>query len=286
MEPQVNKATVGDIDIAYRRVGTGVPLVAVHGGPGIGHRYLRPLDAWTDEFELIYYDQRGTGHTELGDPDKVSFTGSMADLDGLRDHLGIERVNLVGYSFGAILALMYAASYADRVGSIVLLNPAPPFVPELANELWSTMAARRSEEDNADKEAIEASNGFATGDPATLGRYTLNMYTPFFSDRSWRDRAELGFTEITAANVGSASERMFRDLGSLDPVGSLAEIACPALVVHSENDAAPEAFSRLLADKIGSAEYQYLSGASHFVLLEDPDALAAAVKPFLRTFAR
>jgi pimeloyl-ACP methyl ester carboxylesterase len=79
---------------------------------------------------------------------------------------------------------------------------------------------------------------------------------------------------------------MFRDLPDLDPIGSLSDIACPTLVVYSENDPLPEEFSRLLADKIASAEYQYLNGVNHFVFFEDPPTLAGSVMPFLRTFAR
>ena len=286
MDPDMQKAQVDDIEIAYWRVGRGAPLVVVHGGPGIGHRYLRPLDVWTEEgYELIYYDQRGSGHTELGDPDKVSFSGAIADLDGLRAVLGIEKLNLVGHSFGADLAVMYAAKRPEHAASLVVINPGPPFVPELMESFQQTMGARRSLQDDEEKKAIENSAGFASGDPATLERSVLNSYTPFFSDRSHRDACDLGFTQVTAANVGKAPERMFRDLADLDPIGSLSDIACPTLVVYSENDPLPEEFSRLLADKIASAEYQYLSGASHFVFYENPAAIVASVMPFLRAFA-
>ncbi len=286
MEPQMHRARVDDIDVAYWRVGNGAAVVAVHGGPGIGHRYLRPLDAWSDRFELIYYDQRGSGQTELGNPDKIGFTGGMADLAGLRRHLGLDRLNLVGHSFGAILALMFAAKYPDEVGSLVIVAAAPPFVPDLAQQLWSNMAAGRTAEDDEQKEALESQEGFARGDPSILERYTLNSYTPFFTDRSWRDRAELGFTGITAANIGIVGERMFPDLPSLDPVGSLADVTCPTLVVHAEGDPTPEGFSRLLAAKIPSAEYRSIKGASHFVHFEDPARLRAAVLPFLAESAR
>jgi proline iminopeptidase len=281
MEAEMRRAAVDDVEIAYWRVGKGASLVTVHGGPGIGHRYLRPLDAWADEFEVVYYDHRGSGYTEVGDTDKVSFSGGIADLDGLRRHLGIDRINLVGHSFGAILALLYAAKHPEETGSLVLLNPAPPFVPELAQQLGKNMAVLRTPADDAEKEALETSEAFAARDPKTLERHTLNAYTPFFTDRSWRDAADLGFTEITAANILAAGDRTFRDLGQLDPVGALATVACPTLVVHSERDPVPEEFSRILADKIASAEYQLISDAAHFVHLEDPATLAAAVKPFL-----
>jgi pimeloyl-ACP methyl ester carboxylesterase len=138
----------------------------------------------------------------------------------------------------------------------------------------------RAAASSASRSAPDAS---AAGDPKTLERHTLNVYTPFFTDRSWRDAVDLGFTEITAANILAAGERTFRDLGQLDPMGALATVACPTLVLHSDRDPLPEEFSRILANKIASAEYQLISDAAHFVHLEDPPTLAAAVKPFLRT---
>jgi proline iminopeptidase len=285
MEVMPNKGPVDDIEIAYWRFGSGIPLVVV-GGPHLGHRYMRPLDAWTsDGFELIYYDARGSGNTELGDPERVTFSGVIEDLDGLRAHLGIDKLNLVGHSLGANIAVMYAAKRPERTGTLVALNPGPPLTPDLMETFQKSMGARRSREDDEEKRSIEQSPGFASSDPGTLERYILNTMTPFFSDRAHRDACEMGFTEITAANVGAVGERMFRDLPQLDPIGSLGDIDCPTLVVHSENDPLPEEFSRLLADKIASAEYQYLSGASHFVHFEAPDTLAAVVLPFLRTFA-
>jgi pimeloyl-ACP methyl ester carboxylesterase len=285
MDVRAGKAPVDDIEIAYWRVGSGIPLVTV-GGPHLGHRYMRSLDPWTSEgFELVYYDARGSGNTELGDPDKVTFSGAIEDLDGLRAHLGIDKLNIVGHSLGANLAVIYAAKRPEHTGTLVALNPGPPLAPHLMEVFQKAMGERRSREDDEEKRSIEQSPGFASGDPGTFERYLLNTMSPFFSDHAHRDACELGFTEITAANVGAVGERMFRDLGQLDPIGSLGDISCPTLVVHAENDPLPEEYSRLLADKIASAEYQYLGGVNHFAHFEAPDALAAAVMPFLRTFA-
>ncbi len=109
---EIIKGTVpaGDIDVAYTAVGSGTPLLVLHGGPGIGPGYLRALDAWADEFRLVYYDQRGSGETELGDPEKVSFKGHIDDLDALRAGLGIDQANLVGHSAGGLLAMAYAGT--------------------------------------------------------------------------------------------------------------------------------------------------------------------------------
>ena len=285
MEVKQGKVSAGDIDIAYTAVGSGTPLIVLHGGPGIGPGYLRRLDAWADEFQVIYYDQRGCGETELGDPGKVSFKGHIEDLDGLRAGLGIEAVNLVGHSAGGLLGMLYAAHRRDSTGSLVLLNAAPPLVQEMQDRLWGNMAARRTAEDDAEKQSIEGSVEFERRDPETLERYYVNMYLPFFRDRSNVAKVDMGFTEITAANVLQAWERTFSDVGDLDPIGSLSAISCPTLVVHSEHDPVPEEWSRLVADRIPESRYAFLDGCNHFPHLEDPDVLAQAVKPFLRQHA-
>jgi proline iminopeptidase len=279
------KVPAGDIDIAYTAVGSGKPLIVVHGGPGIGARYLRKLDAWADEYQIVCYDQRGCGATELGDPEKVGFKGNIDDLDALRTGLGIEKANLVGHSAGALLAMLYAAHRPERAASLMLLNAAPPLVKELQDRLWANMAARRTAEDDAEKQEIESSEGFQKRDPKTLERYFVNMYRPFFRDRANLAKIDMGFTHVTATNVLEAWERTFADIEDLDPIGSLAQIACPTLVVHGEHDPVPEEWSRLLADRIPGARYAFLEGCNHFAHIDDPGVLAGAVKPFLRKHA-
>jgi proline iminopeptidase len=274
-----------DIEIAYEIVGAGKPVVAVHGGPGLGHSYMRGIAVLADEYQVVFYDQRGTGLTELGDPDNVTFAGALADLEALREGLGIAKLNLIGHSFGSLVSLLYAASHADRAGSLVLYATAPPFIPELAKQLGARMAERRTREDEAEREAIEASEEFAERDPKTLERYFLNKYLPFFNDRTIVSKVDMGFTEITAANLLDAWQRTFRDLELHDPLASLVKITCPTLVIHCENDATPEEFSRLLADKIPSAEYALLPGTNHFAHVENPELFEATVKRFLKNHA-
>jgi proline iminopeptidase len=281
LELEEGAVDADDTTIAYVAVGSGKPLVAVHGGPGIGHAYLRGLDVFVDEYRVLYYDQRGSGRTALGDEEKVTFAGALADLEALRQGLGIERLNLIGHSFGALVALLYASRHTDRVGSLVLYSSGPPFVPELVEEFRTAMTARRTPQDDAERERLEQSEEFARREPKTLERYVLNSYLPFFDDRASSSNLDMGFTEITAANVLPAGERIFRDFQQHDPLGSLAKIACPTLVLYCENDPLPEAFSRLLADEIREAEYAYLPDTNHFAHVENPEAFASTIRPFL-----
>jgi proline iminopeptidase len=281
--PQDTKP-VKDVELYYERLGEGPPLVLVHGGPGIGHHYLRQgMDGLADAgFEVIYYDQRGSGGTPLGDPDRVTFAGGIEDLDRLRGELGLEELNLVGHSFGAVLALLYAAQHPERVRCLVLCNTAPPFVPAAQSTFMSSMEKRRRPEDEAEKKRIEESDAFRHRDPAGLERYIKLRYAPFFRDRENMERATFGFNQNTASNVVEASERTFRDFKVHDPEGSLAKVRCPTLVVHGEHDPVPQEFARMIAEGIKGGEYAFIEGSSHFAYLEDPALFLGAVLPFLR----
>lgn len=276
---------VGDIEVACTVVGEGTPLIVIHGAVGLGATYMRALDGWAGEFQLVYYDQRGSGATPLGDPARVSFAGAIDDLDGLRAALGVDRVNLVGHSAGAILAALYAGKRPESTSSAVLLNPGPPLNPELFQAFQQEMGSRRTAEDNAARMAIEESPGFQAGDPQALERHQLNTFIPFFRDRATVETVSLGFTEITAANVQAAPQRMIGSVGALDPMGTLAGIQCPTLVVHSELDPLPVEWAHALVDTIPGADYVLLEGASHFAHIEDADRLADAVLPWLTKHA-
>lgn len=286
MQSNTQPVQVGDIEIACTVVGEGAtPLVVLHGAIGLGSTYMRALDPWAAELRLVHYDQRGSGHTPVGDVQKASMTGGVEDLEGLRQALGFDRIQVLGHSAGAYLAALYAATHPDATSAVVLLNPGPPLVPELMAQFGREMASRRTPEDGEARRRLEQSPEYAAGDPATLERHQLNTFTPFFRDRASLDHVSLGFTEITAANIGQMPERMMGSLGALDPMRRLSGIGCPALVVHSELDPIPIEWSKGLAAAIPTADFVLLEGASHFPMVEDADRLHDAVVPWLRRHA-
>ena len=272
---------VGDIEIACTVVGEGTPLVVLHGAIGLGSTYMRAIDDWGEDLQLIHYDQRGSGNTPLGDAQRVSFAGGVEDLDSLRHYLGLSRIQLLGHSAGAYLAAMYAAEHPATTASVVLLNPGPPLAPELMERFGKAMSSRRTRNDDAARTAIEESEEFRTGQPQALELHQLNTFIPFFKDRATVERVSLGFTEITAANVQQGPQRMMGSLGALDPIRRFAGIEAPTLVVHSELDPIPAEWSRFLAATIPSSDFVLLEGASHFPMLEDAERLRTAVVPWL-----
>jgi proline iminopeptidase len=279
---QAGTVAAGDTQLAYLRVGSRPALVVMPGGPWLGFAHLRiGFDRFADVCEVVYYDERGSGTSALGDPGRVSTSGTLADLDAVLSGLGLDRPMLAGHSLGAHMIALYAATRPNRVQALVLANPAPPLVRELMEPFGKEMASRRPPEDVEEMKLIEGSAEYEARHPETIERYYRLRYGPFFREHDNALRADFAFTQITAENILEAGGRVFADFADHKLPEKLASVSCPTLVVHSELDPIPEESSRLIADSIPNAELVVIPGESHFAVMENPDAFAAAVKPFL-----
>ncbi len=97
------------------------PIVALHGGPAAGHTYMRPYSALATDRQVVLYDQSGCGRSARpADLSLYTIDRYVGELEALRSHLGLERMIVLGHSWGSVLAPAYAASYPDRVEAIVL----------------------------------------------------------------------------------------------------------------------------------------------------------------------
>ena len=278
--------TAADTELAYLSIGEGTPLVVMPGGPRWGFAHLRiGFDLLADACSVVYYDERGSGASPLGDPSFVSTSGTLSDLDALLDGLRIERTMLAGHSLAAHFVALYAATRPERVIALVLANPGPPLVPELVDQFGKEMGARRPAEDVEEMKRIEESAEYEERDPETLERHYRLRYGPFFRERENALEAEFGFTRITAENVVEAGGRLFGDFRDHRLPEKLPSISCPTIVVHGELDPIPVESSRFVANAIPNAELVVLPGESHFAFIENPEAFAAAIEPFLEEHA-
>jgi proline iminopeptidase len=99
-------------------------VITLHGGPGSDYRSILSLQALSDEYFVVFFDQRGMGLSPRVAPEEITLESVIADLDAIVDYFGHgEKVNIVGHSWGAMLASAYLGEYPEKVDHIVLAEP-------------------------------------------------------------------------------------------------------------------------------------------------------------------
>jgi proline iminopeptidase len=275
MAEEERQRTVRGVTLFERRIGSGPPLVLLHGGPGAGHAYLRPgFDRLGRGRTLVYYDQRGGGRSPVGRDVPVGWQEQVADLDALRAAWGLERLSLCGYSWGGLLAMLYATTHPARVARLALISPAPAW--RAARERFEADFAARNlaPELQAERAALRES-GLRERDPEAFQQRLFELsVVPYFVDRA-RVR------ELTPFRItGRTQQEVWASLGDYDLRPALAALQVPALVLHGREDVIPHAAAEEAA-RLLRAEFELLSPCGHCPHVEMPEAFERLVGGWL-----
>jgi len=268
--------------LSYAEVGSGPPLLCLPGGPGRAAAYLEDLGGLSDFRTLVLLDTRATGRSEVpADPTSLRFDRLAADVEAVREHLGLDRVDVLAHSAGTMVAQAWAAAHPERVRCLVLVTPTGRLQGHDRRDVAAIRAARAGEPWYAD--AAEAAAAMEHAPPAQQ-QSLVRATRPFFygrwdertqahaasADRQSSKRAELGF----AAGVA--------DVDVTGLVAGLSAVTAPVLVVGGERDALTgvEAVS-VVAGCFPAAQTVVLPAAGHFPWVDEPVAFADAVRTFL-----
>lgn len=263
-------------ELFVRRVGAGRPVVVLHGGPGADHQYLRPgFDALADGRELIYYDQRGGGRSPVPRDVPVGWTEQVGDLEALRRHWAIEQLTVVGYSWGGLLALLYALEHPGRIERLALVSPAPTW--REARERFEAIFSHRNLDPAFQEERrVLRESGLRERDPAAFQQRIFELsVAPYFYDPS---RAR----DLTPFRVvGRTQQEVWQSLGNYDLRPRLRGLAgIPALVLHGEADPIPIDAARTAAELL-QAEFHPVPRCGHVPYVEALETFRTVVGTFL-----
>jgi proline iminopeptidase len=274
-------ASYDGTQIGYRILGAGLPLVCLPGGPGRASEYLGDLGGLSRSRQLILPDTRGTGESEdASDLESYRCDRLVGDVEALRAHLGLERIDLLGHSAAGELAILYAAAHPDRVAHLILLTPGLRALGIVeTDEQWRAALARRSGEPWYPS-ALSAIEKADAGDDTME---TRRAYMPFLYgrwDNAARVHAEVGVSERSRpVRSGFAAAGAFHPAATRAAVGRL---AAPVLVYAGELDAGPPRESAAAAAQLfPNATVTVQPGAAHFPWIDDPAFFNAAVTSFL-----
>ena len=273
----------------YRKVGRGRPVaIYLHGGPG-GTMYnggceVAPL---ARHHPLILYDQRGGGRSEtVSEAARLGLADHVADLEAIRRHFGLERVALIGLSWGAGLATAYADAHPGRVTRLLLLSPMPiaktPFGEQRSAAVANAAGAALMERRQQLSQQLQSAT--TSEEVVTLCRRLLSEAPLPYSLHPSRHRSPNGcdFPPSVIRNRAIVSRVTLQSLGDWDFRTALGRLTVPVLVVEGERTVVPLASTRLWAASAPSGRLLLVPNAGHEVGLDQPGALLRLADSFLR----
>lgn len=266
-------------------------LLILHGGPGAHHDYLLPqMLELADTHELIFYDQRGGGLSRTDDRTPITWETQVQDLALVARELELNPLSLVGYSWGGLLAMLYAVDAFGGDGPplppgspvparMVLIDPAPS--TRKARRVFENELARRQGKPEVVRLREElTTSGLRERDPEAYRKRAFEIsVSGYFADP---ERAR-GLTPFRV--LGRVQSSIWESLGDYDILASLARVRCPTLVVHGREDPIPLSASEAVARALPDARLVPLDGSGHVPYVEAPGELFAAVRDFLRETA-
>jgi proline iminopeptidase len=267
------------------------PLLVLHGGPGAHHDYLLPQMLALAEMgggrELLFYDQRGGGRSKTGGGarEHITWKTQVRDAGAVMREFALDRPVIVGYSWGGLLALLYAAEAARDAElpaprALALIDPAP-ISRQYRNQFEGEFARRQSSAGVERLRAELAESNLRERDPEAYRQRNFELSVAgYFAD-------PLSARDLTPFRVTSrVQQSVWESLADFDLAahGRLASITAPALIVHGRQDPIPLASSEEAA-RVMRARLVVLEECGHVPYVEQPGPLFAAIDAFLHSIS-
>ena len=267
------------VELRYKTIGDGPEAVIVPAAVYMEYEFERLAD---ESRTLILYDQRSRGKSsKVADASLISMDFEIADLEALRQHLGKEKVSLIGWSYlGGVVAL-YATQYPEHVNRIVQIGPIPPtydfFVQAASTPVDSeSMALLKKLQDE----------GLDESDPEKFCEEYWNIYM----ERIFYDPDKIGLMRSDKCkcenempnNVNMQMLAILGSLGEWDWREMVQGLDAPVLTIHGDSDTLPLEGSRVWVSSLGNARLLVVEQAGHLPFVEQPEVFYPAVDTFLK----
>ena len=281
------------LKLFYQFEGTGSDtVVMIHGGPGMDAGYLindfKPL---AKNHVLLYYDQRGSGRSALPDTtlaaSALHIDRHIADVEALRNYFHLSKVNLLGHSFGTVIAGMYALAYPEKINSLLLIGAVPPYAGDFGGRYEKSLNSRLStlELKMLDSLNIEIASGhnpvaacIAYWQIAMKPRIASGLDIKILQGDCCRAPAEAiqyGYRYTNPITFSSLGDWDFRE--------GLRKVTAPTLLIHGTEESIPMDMVEEWTKFLPNSSLIKVERAAHFPYVEQPEKVWPPIETFLQS---
>lgn len=283
--------------------GTGHDVLVVHGGPG--YPFIEPISAFdplTDRYRFVYYDQRGCGRSTkpissfppasfyknlVSLNDRLGLQAQIADIERIRLISRQDKLTIIGHSFGAFIAAMYAAEFPDRIRALVLNAPADVLVfPATGGGIFTQIHDRLPEEFRADYARFQSRylnfKDIFSKTEQDLQRLNAQFAGYYLTATGALTEPAAALEGDLAAQPGWMVQAIYLSMGKRhDYREPLKSVTAPVLILHGAKDMQPESASRSYADLFPNSEFHTIPNAGHQSFRQSPHVFADLTGSFL-----
>jgi proline iminopeptidase len=273
--------------------GKGQPLFLIAGGPGFSHLYMHSFDVLKDSSLLVFVDYYGRGKSDTAsDPKNYSIKRDVDEVEGIRKALGFDRINVLGHSYGTVVAQLYAIKYGEHVNHLIIANGLyngemyqqinnnfNDIVSKNQPELWDSLMLLRKK-------------GFVSSDPVHYSLYSkfllglLFYYNPDNAAKLPQDTIYPNDFNIKLYYQLVGSDGDFtagNDIEKFDIIRQVKTLKMPVLIVAGRYDkACTPKFLIRYKEYCPQARFVMFEHAGHFSQVEEPEREFSVIKEFLR----
>jgi L-proline amide hydrolase len=281
---------VGEYRVWYRIVGGGavhenIPLLTLHGGPGIPHDYILDMAALaSDTRRVIFYDQLGCGRSDQpNNPSLWTIERTVKEIDIVRRALGLEKVHLWGQSFGGLFALEYALSAQPQGLVSLILASSTSSIP-----LWIAEANRLREALPSDVQAtlLRHEQAGTLDDPEYLRATTVFYDRHVIRLKPIPEHVQRAMDQAGQVYFTMNGPTEFHVIGTIkdwDRTDWLSEIRIPTLITSGLYDESTPHINEVLHKGIAGSEWVLFKESSHMAHVEERELYLSTVKAFIES---
>jgi len=281
------RAKIDSAEIYFDVDGMGLTLAAdrmverpvlflLHGGPGGDHASFKVrLEPLRDTAQMVYIDHRDSGRSTAADPESCTLDQNIDDVDALREHLGLERISILGSSYGGMVAQGYAIRYPDRVANLILVATAPSY--RFLEDAKRMVSERGTPEQQRVCQWLWDGTFHSQEQLYDYYKAMGPLYSTSFDLEKFEKSWPRGIRNFQQTNLGFGGF-----LRTFDFTNELPSIACPTLVLAGAHDwICPPSHSQLIVEKIPRAHLKIFAESAHAIAEDEPEAFLTAVRGFL-----